>query len=179
MHTNSTGYSEPFDPQELDARNHSLLRTVDDLRNEVNHWRARCEEAQKALDSMKKDQMAMLGTNYDSMSHMHRLHTQNTTLYSQKELEGIRNEELQNQLKKLLIENESLKHRLESYEDSTKLSMANLSSMISDKGKDLSDMKWKLNDALELKRRSEMDKETMVFELENLRARYVADLREK
>lgn len=78
-----------------------------------------------------------------------------------------------------MLENESLKHRLDSYEDSTKLSMANMSSMISDKGKDLNDMKWKLNDALELKRRSEMDKDTMIFELENLRARYVADLKEK
>jgi hypothetical protein len=78
-----------------------------------------------------------------------------------------------------LLENESLKHRLDSSEDSTKLSMANMSSMISDKGKDLNDMKWKLNDALELKRRSEMDKDTMIFELENLRARYVADLKEK
>jgi hypothetical protein len=72
-----------------------------------------------------------------------------------------------------------LKHRLDTYEDSTKLSMANLSSILSDKGRDMNDMKWKLNDALELKRRSETDKETMMFELENLRARYVADLKEK
>lgn len=72
-----------------------------------------------------------------------------------------------------------LKHRLDSYEDSTKLSMANLSSILSEKGRDFNDIKWKLNDALELKRRSETDKETMMFELENLRARYVADLKEK
>jgi hypothetical protein len=77
------------------------------------------------------------------------------------------------------LENESLKHRLDSYEDTSKLSMANLSSMLSEKGRDMNDMKWKLNDALELKRRSETDKETMQFELENLRARYVADLKEK
>ena len=83
------------------------------------------------------------------------------------------------QLKKIMLENESLRHRLDNFEDGTKLSMANMSSMISDKGKDLNDMKWKLNDALELKRRTETDKDTMVFELENLRARYVADLKEK
>lgn len=79
----------------------------------------------------------------------------------------------------LILENESLKHRLDTYEDTTKLSMANMSCMISEKGKDLNDMKWKLNDALEIKRRVETDKETMLFELENLRARYVADMKEK
>ena len=41
------------------------------------------------------------------------------------------------------------------------------------------DMKWKLNDGLELKRRVEMDNESMKFELENLRSRYVADMKEK
>ena len=51
--------------------------------------------------------------------------------------------------------------------------------MMSEKARDVNDMKWKLNDALELKRRCETDKETMMFELDNLRARYVADLREK
>lgn len=40
-------------------------------------------------------------------------------------------------------------------------------------------MKWKLNDALELKRRVEMDSESKNFELENLRSRYVADMKEK
>jgi hypothetical protein len=40
-------------------------------------------------------------------------------------------------------------------------------------------MKWKLNDGLELKRRVEMDNESMKFELENLRSRYVADMKEK
>ena len=47
------------------------------------------------------------------------------------------------------------------------------------KSKDLSDLKWKMNDSLELKRRVEMDNETMKFELENLRSRYVADMKEK
>ena len=75
--------------------------------------------------------------------------------------------------------NDSLKHRLDNFEDSNKLSTANLTSMLSQKSKDVSDMKWKLNDALELKRRVEMDKESMVFELENLRSRYVADMKEK
>jgi hypothetical protein len=78
-----------------------------------------------------------------------------------------------------MLENTALKNRLEHYEDNNKLSVANMTSMLSDKGKDLNDMKWKLNDALELKRRAEMDNETMKFELENLRSRYVADLREK
>ena len=128
---------------------------------------------------MKNDQKGMAATTYDNIGQMHKLQAQNTNLYSQAELESIRNQELQQQLKRLTLENESLKHRLDSYEDSSKLSTANLSSMLSDKGKDLNDMKWKLNDALELKRRAEMDKETMQFELENLRARYVADLKEK
>lgn len=79
----------------------------------------------------------------------------------------------------MALENAGLRNRLDHYEDNNKLSVANMTSMLSDKGKDLNDMKWKLNDALELKRRAEMDNETMKFELENLRSRYVADLREK
>jgi hypothetical protein len=51
--------------------------------------------------------------------------------------------------------------------------------MLSLKSKDVMDMKWKLNDGLELKRRVEMDNESMKFELENLRSRYVADMKEK
>lgn len=128
---------------------------------------------------MKRDQMSIMGSTYDNIGQLHKLHNHNVTLHSQVELESIRNQELMNQLKKLALENEALKHRLDNYEDSSKLSMANISSMLSDKGKDLSDMKWKLNDALELKRRSETDKETMQFELENLRSRYVADMKEK
>ena len=51
--------------------------------------------------------------------------------------------------------------------------------MLTEKTKDLSDMRWKLNDALEIKRKTETDMETMRFELENLRSRYVADMKEK
>lgn len=86
---------------------------------------------------------------------------------------------IQNKLKTLAIENDSLRHRLENYEDSNKLSMGNLTSMLSQKSSDLTNMKWKLNDGLELKRRVEMDNESMKFELENLRSRYVADMKEK
>ena len=86
---------------------------------------------------------------------------------------------MKNKLKTLAIENDSLRHRLENYEDSNKLSVGNLTGMLSQKSKDLMDMKWKLNDGLELKRRTEMDNESMRFELENLRSRYVADMKEK
>ena len=95
------------------------------------------------------------------------------------DLMNLKNMDLLEQVKRLSMENDGLRHRLDNYEDSNKLSVANLSSMISQKGKDVSDMKWKLNDALELKRRVEMDSESKNFELENLRSRYVADMKEK
>ena len=152
---------------------------MDDLRSEVNHWRIRFEEAQRQIEMMKRDQMGVIGATYENIGQMHRLHNHNVTLHSQVELESIRNQELLNTIKKLTLENEALRHRLDEFDDSTKHSMASLTHMLSDKGKDVHDMKWKLNDALEIKRRVEMDKETMMFELENLRARYVADLKEK
>lgn len=82
-------------------------------------------------------------------------------------------------IKKLQIENNLLKSRIDNYSENDKLVIANMTSMISDKSKDLSDARWKVNDALEIKRKAEMDLETMKFELDNLRSRYGADMKEK
>lgn len=62
---------------------------------EVNHWKLRFEDSQKQLAVLKRDQQGMMGTNYDNLNHMHRVHTHNSTLHSQAELEGLRNLELQ------------------------------------------------------------------------------------
>lgn len=82
-------------------------------------------------------------------------------------------------IKKLQIENDLMKSRINNYSDNDKLVIANMTGMISDKAKDLSDARWKINDALEIKRKCEMDLETMKFELDNIRSRYSADMREK
>jgi hypothetical protein len=44
---------------------------------------------------------------------------------------------------------------------------------------DYNDMRWKLNDALEIKRKIEADNETLKFEIENIRSRYIIDMRER
>ena len=82
-------------------------------------------------------------------------------------------------IKKLQIENDLLKNRIDNHSDNDKLVIANMTGMISEKSKDLTDARWKINDALEVKRKAEVDLETMKFELDNLRSRYSADMKEK
>ena len=94
-------------------------------------------------------------------------------------LEQTKLHEFSDIIKKLQIENDLLKSRINNYSDNDKLVIANMTGMLTDKSKDLSDARWKINDALEIKRKCEMDLETMKFELDNIRSRYSADMREK
>ena len=129
---------------------------------------------------MCKDTLGKLHDLYNKQTmELSKYHTASNQIGVRFDMTAEENKQLKDDINRFLLENTTLKEKLVVADQKAHIDVAGLTEMVSDKSRSINDLRWKMNDVLDVKRKVETDNSALQFELDNLRHKYLSDLREK
>ncbi|KRX03302.1 hypothetical protein PPERSA_00825 [Pseudocohnilembus persalinus] len=132
--------------------------TNDQYKDTLKKMYLKNQEQEKLIEQMRRDYKDR-DSDYDKLNNF--------------------NQELNNDLKNILVDREILEKRLVEGDKKYDYDIKSLTAQLGDKNEELADMKKKINQVLEIKRRLEEENETLKFSLDNQRQKTEAEIREK
>lgn len=139
----------------------------------------KCESLNVEL-VMCKDTLGKLHDLYNKQTiELQKYHSSSNQIGARFDMAAEENSQLKEDINRFLMENTTLKEKLVAVGQKAEIDVAGLAEMVSDKSRSINDLRWKMNDVLDVKRKVETDNSALQFELDNLKHKYLSDLREK
>ncbi|KAL4450525.1 hypothetical protein ABPG74_019423 [Tetrahymena malaccensis] len=157
----------------------SKMSLIDTIQSEVNLLRAEYDKVFNDL-LQYKDTLRKFYTLYmDQEQFINDLKLNNTDLIIGIDRQGTKNIELMDEVKNLLSDKEMLRFRMQEFQKKQDFDIESIKKQMQQRDEDVSNIRKKLNEVIEAKRRVEEDKEKDHFEIEHLKNRVNQEQKEK
>ncbi|KAL4434568.1 hypothetical protein ABPG74_007352 [Tetrahymena malaccensis] len=150
----------------------TLVNENNFLKSEVNRVIA---ESVSYKDTLKRMYLVYL----DQQKYIHQIQTANADLSVKFDQQNDKNANLFNEIQNMTMDKEVNQTRLKEGDKKYHYDIQSLTSQLNDKNIELSEMRRKVNDLIEIKRRLEEETGALRFSLDNLRSKSETELREK
>ncbi|EAR84507.2 hypothetical protein TTHERM_00655350 (macronuclear) [Tetrahymena thermophila SB210] len=155
------------------------MSLIDTIQSEVNLLRAEYDKVFNDL-LQYKDTLRKFYTLYmDQEQFINDLKLNNTDLIIGIDRQGTKNIELMDEVKNLLSDKEMLRFRMQEFQKKQDFDIESIKKQMQQRDDDVSNIRKKLNEVIEAKRRVEEDKEKDHFEIEHLKNRVNQEQKEK
>ncbi|KAL4481138.1 hypothetical protein ABPG72_015093 [Tetrahymena utriculariae] len=150
----------------------TLVNENNFLKSEVNRVIA---ESVSYKDTLKRMYLVYL----DQQKYIHQIQTANADLSVKFDQQNDKNANLFNEIQNMTMDKEVNQTRLKEGDKKYHYDIQSLTSQLNDKNIELSEMRRKVNDLIEIKRRLEEETGALRFSLDNQRSKSETELREK